>query len=158
MSGGPDLRRGLPGDVAAIAALTTEAYAKWVPVIGCAPLPMLADYAQAIRDHRFDLLVRGEALVGLIETVGTADHLLIANVAVKPSCQGQGLGRRLMAHAEALGEAAGVGCVRLYVNKFFAANIALYESLGYRIDGEDEVDGRFRFHMSKPIGNGPGAV
>ena len=158
MSDAPQMRRGVADDAAAISALTMEAYAKWVPVIGCKPLPVLADYAQALRDHRFDLLVRGERLIGLIETVEVADHLLIVNVAVEPCCQGQGLGRRLLAHAEALACASGLSLVRLYTNKFFATTIALYQAVGYRIDREDEGGGRFRVHMSKRGGSGAPAA
>jgi hypothetical protein len=45
----------------AIRALTREAYAKWVPVIGREPKPMIADYVDALRRHRFDLLCVGAA-------------------------------------------------------------------------------------------------
>jgi len=36
-------------DASAIRALTREAYAKWVPVIGREPKPMMADYAKAVQ-------------------------------------------------------------------------------------------------------------
>jgi hypothetical protein len=51
-----ELRQGVAADASAIRELTREAYAKWVPLIGREPKPMTADYAEAIRDHRFDLL------------------------------------------------------------------------------------------------------
>lgn len=81
------LRRALAADAADIRALTRSAYAKWVPVIGREPLPMLANYDEAIRNHRIDLLLVGEGLAGLIETAQKDDHLLIVNVAVAPACQ-----------------------------------------------------------------------
>ncbi len=40
-----------------------------VPVIGREPVPMTADYAQAVRLHSFDLLEREGALVALVETI-----------------------------------------------------------------------------------------
>ena len=43
-------------DAWAIRELTRAAYAKWVPVIGREPKPMMADYAEAVRSHRIDLL------------------------------------------------------------------------------------------------------
>jgi GNAT superfamily N-acetyltransferase len=80
-------------DADAVRCLTRDAYAKWVLLIGREPLPMLADYAAAVRDHRIDLVYRDGILVGLIEMIPESDHLLIENVAVSPAFQGQGLGR-----------------------------------------------------------------
>src|SRR4051794_10754155 len=82
---GVEVRQGQVMDAAAIRDLTREAYAKWVPVIGREPKPMTADYDEAVRKHRFDLLHVGGRLAALIETIREADHLLIENVAVSPS-------------------------------------------------------------------------
>lgn len=150
------LRRAVPADAPAIRALTRLAYAKWVPVAGREPLPMRADYDAAVRDHRIDLLYRDGALAALIETVAEADHLLIENVAVSPDFQGRGLGRILMAHAERLAVAAGYVEVRLYTNKLFSANVALYQRLGYRIDREEALNGGTAVHMSKQVAKGAG--
>jgi GNAT superfamily N-acetyltransferase len=100
MSDVEELRQGVAADAPAIRGLTRAAYAKWVPVIGREPKPMTADYAEAVRKHRFDLLYVAGKLAALIEMIPEADHLLIENVAVSPPFQGCGLGRKLMAHAE----------------------------------------------------------
>jgi ribosomal protein S18 acetylase RimI-like enzyme len=122
-----------------------------VPVAGRKPLPMQVDYDAAVRAHRFDLLEIGEDLVALIETTPDVDQLLIVNVAVRPAFQGRGLGVRLMRHAEALAAQAGLAGTRLYTNKLFEANVRLYRSLGYGVDGEEEVaPGVVRVNMSKP--------
>ena len=68
---------GRPEDADAVRTLSRDAYAKWVPVIGREPLPMTADYATALRVHRFDLLWVDETMAGLVETVPKIDHLLI---------------------------------------------------------------------------------
>lgn len=145
------LRRAVAADAPAIRALSRLAYAKWVPVAGREPLPMRADYEAALRDHRFDLLYRGGELAALIETVAESDHLLIENVAVSPGFQGRGLGRTLMAYAERLAAASGYAEVRLYTNKLFAANVTLYQRLGYRIDREEALNGGTAVHMSKRL-------
>lgn len=145
------LRRAVADDVPAIRALTRLAYAKWVPVAGREPLPMRADYEAAVRDHRIDLLYRDGALAALIETVAESDHLLIENVAVSPAFQGQGLGRTLVAHAERLAAGSGYAEMRLYTNKLFAANVTLYQRLGYRIDREEALNGGTAVHMSKRL-------
>jgi ribosomal protein S18 acetylase RimI-like enzyme len=144
-----ELRQAGAVDAPAIRKLTREAYAKWVPIIGREPKPMIADYAQAVLDHRFDLLYRAGTLVAVIETVPRIDHLLIENLAVSPSFQGRGFGRRLMAHAECLAAASGFGELRLYTNKHFGENIRFYRKLGYRVDREEAYKGGFVVHMSK---------
>lgn len=147
-----EMRQAVAGDAAAIRALTRAAYAKWVPVIGREPLPMAADYEAAVAKHRFDLLYVDGKLAALIETIPKEDHLLVENLAVAPAFQKRGLGRRLMAHAETVAAEAGLGLIRLYTNKQFAENVALYLRLGYRVDREEEFRGGFTVHMSKEIG------
>jgi GNAT superfamily N-acetyltransferase len=146
-----ELRQATPADAAAIRALTRQAYAKWVPLIGREPKPMTADYEKAVAKHRFDLLYLDGRLAALIETIREADHLLVENVAVSPAFQGRGLGRKLMAHAEALARASGVAEIRLYTNQRFAENIELYRRLGYRVDREEDVKVGIVVHMSKAL-------
>lgn len=143
------LRRAVAADAAAVRALTRQAYAKWVPLIGREPKPMQADYDRAVREHRIDLALLDGALAGVIETIEQPDHLLIENVAVAPAFRGRGVGRRLMAHAERLAVEQGHAEIRLYTNARFAENVALYRRLGYRIDREDEGVLGVAVHMSK---------
>lgn len=138
-------------DADAIRALTRDAYAKWVPVIGREPLPMRADYAAAVREHRIDLLRLEGRLVALIQMIPQPDHLLIENVAVAPGFQGRGFGRMLLAHAERVAAALGHAEVRLYTNKDFAENLRLYLAFGYRVDREEAFMGGLTVHMSKAV-------
>ena len=146
-----ELRRATLVDVAAIAALTRDAYAKWVPVIGRPAKPVTADYDAAVRDHLIDLLHADGNLVALIESIVAPDHLLIENLAVAPACQGRGYGRRLMDHAEDVARGLGFAEIRLYTNKLFAENVAFYRKLGYSLDGETAFKGGFIVHMSRRI-------
>jgi ribosomal protein S18 acetylase RimI-like enzyme len=146
-----ELRQAVATDASAIRELTREAYAKWIPVIGREPKPMTADYTEAVRKHRFDLLYVGGRLAALIETIPHADHLLIENLAVSPSFQRRGLGRNLMDHAEKVAASAGFNEIRLYTNKLFAGNVRLYSELGYRVDREEEFKGGVAVYMSKPL-------
>jgi len=107
------LRRATATDVANVRALVRAAYAKWVPLINREPLPMTADYEQAVTDHIIDLWEENGQLLGLIEVIPAEDHLLIENVAVRPDQQGKGLGETLLHHAE--------GIARSYARKLVTA-------------------------------------
>ena len=146
-----ELRRAGPADAAAIAALTREAYAKWVPVIGRAPKPMTADYDVAVRTHLIDLLYAQGTLVALVECIRHPDHLLIENLAVSPAHQGRGYGRTMLAHAEDLARALDIAEVRLHTNKLFAENVAFYAKHGYGLDGETPFKDGFITHMSRRL-------
>ncbi|MGE0668877.1 MAG: GNAT family N-acetyltransferase [Sphingomonadales bacterium] len=157
MSAEFQLRRGEAGDAGSIRDLTRAAYAKWVPVIGREPKPMRADYDEALRTHRFDLLYVRDLLAGLIETDHEGDRLLVVNVAVAPEFHGQGLGSQLMMHAEGLARSLGCTRIWLYTGKLMAENVRLYLKLGYTIDREEEIDnGIFRLYMSKKLAGGDG--
>jgi len=80
-----------------------------------------------------------------------ADHVFIENVAVLPERQGQGLGRRLLAHAEDQARRRDLDEVRLETNAAMNTNVALYRSLGYRVDREEPYLGGRAIHMSKRL-------
>jgi GNAT superfamily N-acetyltransferase len=147
----PAFRRAIAADAALVRAISRAAYAKWVPLIGREPWPMTADYDLALRDHRIDLLHQEGEVVGLVEMIPAPDHLLVENVAVLPEHQGKGHGRRLMAHAEAVAGTLGHGLLRLYTNQRFAANIALYQRLGYELEREETVPAGVVVHMRKRL-------
>lgn len=125
------LRRATPTDAGAIRALSRDAYAKWVPLIGREPLPMTADYDRAVAEHLIDLLEEDGQLLALIEMIPQTDHLLIKNIAVRPDQQGKGLGDRLLQHAESVVRSLGLEEIRLYTNAAFTSNIAFYAKRGY---------------------------
>lgn len=145
-------KRANAGDAAAVRDLVRAAYAKWVPLLGREPMPMKADYEHAVREHRIDLLLVGGEMRGLIETMLRDDHLWIENVAVLPEAQGAGLGHMLLAHAERLAAEAGLAELRLLTSSAFAANVALYEKIGYRVDRLEPFMGGTTVYFSKRLG------
>ncbi|MEA2792158.1 MAG: hypothetical protein QOG73_4564 [Acetobacteraceae bacterium] len=133
------LRRAIPADAAAVRDLARAAYAKWVPLLGREPLPMIADYDAAVRNHIVDMLHLDGRLAALIEMFPEADHLLIVNVAVSPAYQGHGYGRALLVHAEGLARSLGLEELRLYTSIHLTGNVKLYERVGYKVDREEKV-------------------
>ena len=147
----PEIRPAQPDEAEAIRELIRAAYAKWVSVIGREPKPMRADYVQALREHRFDVLDLDGRLCALIETKTYPDHLWIENVAVRPGYQGRGLGRLLLAHAEHVAAEAGILELRLLTNAAFEANVRLYRHIGYRIEREEPFLGGVTTYMCKSL-------
>ena len=83
---------------------------------------MLADYDLAVREHEVDLAYVGGQMAALIEMIVHPDHLFIENLAVAPDHQGLGLGRHLLAHAEARARALGLLELRLLTAQAMAGN------------------------------------
>lgn len=146
-----EIRLAEPQEAAGIRTIVRAAYAKWVPLIGREPMPMRADYEQALRKHRFDLAVEGGAIRGLIETLAHDDHLWIENVAVTPEAQGRGIGQMLFAHAERRAMEAGLAQLRLLTNGAFEANLTLYRRLGFVTDRIEDFMGGTAVYMSKTL-------
>jgi len=126
------LRRATAADAANVRALTRAAYAKWVPLIGREPIPMTADYDRAVVDHIIDLWEDRGELLALIEAIRASDHLSIENIAVRPDQQGNGLGSKLLDHAERFAISLGLDEIRLYTNAAFASNLSFYSRRGYQ--------------------------
>lgn len=145
------MRRAQPADAEVVRLLVRGAYARWVPIIGREPLPMTADYDTALRQHVIDLAYRDHALVGLIETIVQPDHLFIENVAVDVACQGRGIGRQLLHHAETAARTAGLSEIRLLTNEAFDSNVRLYRSEGYDIERREPFMGGVTVYFRKHL-------
>lgn len=145
------IREGRAGDAEAIRALTHIAYAKWVPVLGRAPVPMEADYEKALQHHYFELLYIDGQFAALIETIAEPGFLMIENLAVLPEFQGRGLGCRLMARAER--RAAELGCqeIKLYTEKLMVENVNFYVWLGFEVEREVDFMGDKSVLMKKAL-------
>jgi GNAT superfamily N-acetyltransferase len=145
------VRKAVPGDAAAIAAIAAAAYAPYEARIGRPPAPVTADYGAAVARGEVWVAQRDDDLVGLLVLVDRPDHVLLENVAVIPSAQGSGIGARLLAHAEALAAALGRPEVRLYTNVAMTENLAYYPRHGYVETHRGVQDGFHRVYFSKPL-------
>lgn len=155
----PTPRRAEAADIVAIAACVRAAYSKYVPRIGKPPAPMLADYAALVAGGRVYVIDGDDeegggpaATVGLIVLADEPDHLHVENVAVRPDAQGRGLGRALMAFAEAEARRRGYGELRLYTHERMVENLPLYAALGFEETGRGVQDGYARVFFRKRLG------
>lgn len=126
------IRRAAQGDAAAVTACTMAAYGKYVERLGRAPEPMTTDYAEVIEDHQVWVAVSHGTCLAILVLMPRMDHMLVYSVAVHPEHQGRGLGRKLMALAEAEARRQNLDELRLYTNERMAENIVFYAHLGYR--------------------------
>jgi GNAT superfamily N-acetyltransferase len=145
------IRKAVAQDAEAVAQITDEAYAKYVPLLGRRPQPMTADHRKMILENEVWLLLCADAAAGVLVLVNEPNCVLIYNVAIRPELQKQGLGRRLLDWAEQEARRSGCRRIRLYTNALMRANIALYEQLGYRETEREPYMGSTRVHMSKWI-------
>jgi GNAT superfamily N-acetyltransferase len=138
-------------DVEAISALTDDAYAKYIPLIGRKPLPMTADYSRMVIENTIWLLNVEDHLAGVLVLEYEPESMLIYSVAIQPEYQKQGLGLRLLAWAEQQALKAGYQTIRLYTNELFTYNIKLYQSLGYQETGREPLLNSTLVHMRKNL-------
>jgi ribosomal protein S18 acetylase RimI-like enzyme len=153
IEGGAMLRTARPDDRAAVAAIVEAAYSVYVERIGKPPGPMLDDYAKLIEASAVSVLDDPDgAIAALIVLLPQPDHLLLDNIAVRPDRQGRGLGRRLVAFAEAEARRLGYAELRLYTHATMTENIVLYTRLGFRETGRGHEAGYDRVFMAKGLG------
>lgn len=98
---------------------------------------------ETVEAVRRDLETAGGALawldsrpVGCLRFVVAADHLHVRRVAVTPELQDKGIGRALMAWAEAEAESRGLPHVTVGVRLSVRGNLAFYRRLGYQVVAE----------------------
>jgi ribosomal protein S18 acetylase RimI-like enzyme len=146
------VRHAVAADVPALEAVAVEAYSVYLPrMAGQRPGPIDADYAALVGSAEVRVATVDGDVAGFMVLVPGQDHLLLDNVAVRPSQQGHGLGRRLLALAEERAREAGTGVVRLYTHVSMVENQRLYERLGYVETGRRADDGLARVFYEKHL-------
>ena len=145
------IRKASPGDEDIVSSITNAAYAKYVPLMGRKPQPMTADYQRILAEHPVWILWIDEQPAGVLVLMHEPEAMLIYSVAIAPAYQKSGLGRRLLAWAEAEAQRAGYAHIRLYTNALMEANIALYTRLGYVETRREPFHELTVVHMRKPI-------
>jgi GNAT superfamily N-acetyltransferase len=131
----PRIRAATADDVSAIVQIVDQAYRHYIARIGKPPGPMLDDYAAHVLEGAVWVLEEGAAIAGIIVLLPRTGYLLLDNVAVSPARQGLGLGRQLLAFAEA--EALRRGCseIRLYTHQTMVEKSAALRFNRLRRDG-----------------------
>jgi GNAT superfamily N-acetyltransferase len=119
--------------------------------MGKPPGPMLDDYAARVLEGAVSVLEEGAAIAGIIVLLPATNCLVLDNVAVSPGRQGFGLGRQLLAFAEAEALRRGYHEIRLYTHQTMVGNQRLYASIGYEETGRSTEAGYDRVFMRKQL-------
>lgn len=145
------LREAGAADAGDIAACVRRAYQRFERRLGCSPAPMLQDYRQVIASDCVWVAVVGDRVLGVLVVSAGPSGMVLENVAVDPSAQGQGVGKQLLLLAERLALDAGYPCLDLYTNVLMVENRVLYGRFGYREYATRQEQGFSRVYMRKVL-------
>jgi GNAT superfamily N-acetyltransferase len=145
------VRRAAAADATAIAACVNAAYSPYIERIGKRPAPMLTDYVRAIGECQVWICGKNCDCEGVLVLIPKPTYMLLDNVAVHPDHQGRGIGRCLIALAEAEAIRQGYCELRLYTNEKMVENITMYKRLGWKEIDRGLEDGYMRVFMRKTL-------
>jgi len=145
------IRPATASDEAEIRACAEQAYARYVPLMGQKPAPMLADYAAQIAAGDVHVATDDQGVfLGFIVFYAEDGHIMLENVAVLPRAAGRGVGKTLIGFCEEAARRRGLN-VHLYTNEKMTENLSIYPRLGYVEVGRRTEDGFNRVYFEKKI-------
>jgi len=142
------IREATPEDSESLKYCMESAYSTYQERMGGDRLPpMDVDYLSEIKNYPAWVVESEEIILGGLIMVFGNDQASIANVAVNPKFQGQGIGSELMRFAESIAREKGYSELQLATHVLLDENISLYRHLGWEETGRDET----RVFMAKDI-------
>ena len=143
-----DIREAIPEDSDNLETCMVSAYAPYQERMGGIRLPPLeVNYSSEIDNFpTWVIESQGNILGGLI-MVFEKDEASIANIAVDPKSQGQGLGSALMSFAELKAKEKHYSTLHLATHVLLNENISLYQHLGWVEINRDETTVYFKKAM-----------
>ena len=132
------IRRAMVEDAPSMAVVTTRAYDLYEVLLGYLPLPATEDPLSWIEAGEAWVGERDSEVMAVLLAQVKDAHLLVCSAVVDPDWQGEGHGRALLDHAEALARERHLPEVRLTTNTLMERNISLYKHCGFRVTGQRE--------------------
>ncbi len=130
------IRRAMRADAPAMTIVTHRAYDLYEVLLGYLPPPATEDPRDWIDAHQAWVGERDSEVMAVLVIERRDGYLLVRSAVVDPDWQGEGHGRALLEHAEALAREAGLPELRLSTNLLMERNISLYRHCGYRVAGQ----------------------
>jgi N-acetylglutamate synthase-like GNAT family acetyltransferase len=142
------IRKAVPEDSDGLRRCMELAYTPYLePMNGRRLAPMDLDYLVEIRDFPSWVVQHEGMIVGGLIMIFGSNCASIANIAVHPRMQGQGLGGTLMNFAEVEAKKKKYSELRLVTHVLLVENVSLYLHLGWAEFDRDDV----RVYMEKKI-------
>jgi ribosomal protein S18 acetylase RimI-like enzyme len=134
------IRKAIVEDSDVLKSCMKSAYSSYQDRMGGIRLPpMDVDYASEIEHYpAWVVESAGDILGGLIMTFENGEAS-IANIAVDPGYQGNGIGGALMSFAESKAREHGFPELHLATHVLLDENLSLYRHLGWKETGRDET-------------------
>lgn len=146
------IRPAVASDVSEITECAAQAYARYVPLIGREPAPMIADFASQIAAGDVYVATDEQQVIqGFIVFYAEDGHVLLENVAVFPHAAGRGVGKALIGFCENATRQRGLHAVHLYTNEKMTDNLTIYPRLGYVEAGRRTEEGFNRIYFKKSL-------
>ncbi len=143
-----DIRKATLDDAASLQRLMEAAYSTYEERMGGNRLPpMDVDYAAEIRDYPTWVAEANGVIAGGLIMLFEDGFATIANIAVHPDFQGQGVGGGLMSFAEQMAKERSYTELRLGTHVLLTENVSLYKHLGWSEIERDTV----RVYLRKEI-------
>lgn len=142
------IRTANPGDSDKLKSCMESAYSSYQQRMGGVRLPpMDTDYSSEIENYPTWVVDSDANVVGGLIMMFEDDRAVIANIAIDPRLQGQGIGGALMKFAESKAGEKGYSELHLATHALLNENISLYRHLGWQETARDET----RVMMKKTI-------
>ena len=142
------IRRAVQGDSDSLRGCMDLAYAKYTNRMKGKRLPpMDLDYSSEIKNYPTWVAICESAVVGGLTMMFEDERASIANIAVSPEFQGQGVGRALIGLAEKEAKAKRYEELHLATHVLLEENISLYKHFGWKEISRDKT----RIQMKKQL-------
>ena len=142
------IREATPEDSDSLKNWMESAYATYQARMGGVRLPPIdVDYSSEIKNYPTWVVESEGSILGGLIMVFENDNASIANIAVNPKFQGQGIGGELFEFAESKARENNFSELRLTTHVLLEENLRLYRHLGWEETGRDGT----RVFMKKEI-------
>ena len=144
------IRRARVQDADALARIASDAYARYVSVIGRRPAPMDADYTRHCREDTVFVLENAQTseVAGFAVVKSDADGFCLDTIAIAGAHRGNGYGTALLDAVEAH-VSRHTDRYSLYTHVAMTRNINWYLRLGFVETHRETVDGYDRVFFEK---------
>ena len=133
------IREATPEDSTSLEYCMESAYSTYEERMGGLRLPpMDVDYSSEIKNYPTWVVESDRRILGGLVMVFANDQASIANIAVDPEFQGQGVGGELMKFAESKARENNFSELHLATHVLLNENISLYQHLGWEETGRNK--------------------